>query len=39
MKNSMDGVFQSIPREGRRVDKVPDSIMEEVLARLATILE
>lgn len=24
---------------GRRIDKAPDSIMEEVLARLATILE
>ena len=32
-------VLDLAAREGRRVDKVPDSIMEEVLARLATILE
>lgn len=32
-------VLDLAARSGRRIDKVPDSIMEEVLARLATILE
>ncbi len=32
-------VLDMTARNGRRVDKVPDSLMEEVLARLATILE
>lgn len=32
-------VLDLAARNGRRVDKVPDSIMEEALARLATILE
>ena len=32
-------VLDLTARNGRRVDKVPDSLMEEVLARLATILE
>ncbi len=32
-------VLDLAARNGRRIDKVPDSIMEEVLARLATILE
>lgn len=32
-------VLDLTARNGRRIDKVPDSLMEEVLARLATILE
>ncbi len=32
-------VLDLAARNGRRVDKVPDSIMEEVFARIATILE